>query len=295
MSKIIIFEASSSPHHIHFIHYMQYLYWCTDIILSQNDSHYKYIIVEPENKSNGRYVEAFLENITEKVNNIELISMSRYSHLNLSGIYKKYNSSKRKANFNLNNDIVSDNVLNWFPNNNSYVMRDLFFKPKKTSLKIGLVNRKQNRILLNDKQLCNKIKKKFNVTVDVTFFEDKTFAYQTQFFNEHKIIISPHGAQLCSIPFAQDDSLIIECVHEEWHPYPYFPGLSITSNKHHYMICDDHSVFPKWCSDKYINPVRGRSNNSRLNVTVNIDKVINIIDNYLKNNEKLENYNCNLV
>ena len=84
MSKIIIFEALPYKHYAHFIHYMQYLYWCTDIILSWNDSHYKYIIVEPKNKSNGRYVEAFLQNITEKVNNIELISMSRYSHLNLS-------------------------------------------------------------------------------------------------------------------------------------------------------------------------------------------------------------------
>ena len=61
------------------------------------------------------------------------------------------------------------------------------------------------------------------------------------------------------------------------------------------MICDDHSVFPKWYSDKYMNSARGNSNNSKLNIIVNVEKVINIIDNYLKNNQKLENYNCNLV
>ena len=64
----------------------------------------------------------------------------------------------------------------------------------------------KNRILTNYKQLCNDIKTKFNIEVDITYFEDKSFDYQIKFFNEHKIIISPHGAQLCSTPFSQDNS-----------------------------------------------------------------------------------------
>lgn len=305
--NLIILETLPNPHYSHFVHYMQYLYWCIDLILSWNDPRYRYIIVEPTNKSDSSYVNAFLQKLTEKMKNIQLISKSKYllrvgfnscSQSKSSTVYKKYEykfSAKRKVNFNLNNDIISGKVLNWFPNNNSSRMRDLFVHPRKPSLTIGLVNRRHNRKLLNYKELCDKIKEKFNVSVDIAFFEDKTFTYQTKFFNEHKIIISSHGAQLCSIPFAQDDSLIIECVHEEWHPYDYFPGLSFTSNKYHYMICDDHSVFPKWYSDKYMNSARGNSNNSKLNIIVNVEKVINIIDNYLKNNQKLENYNCNLV
>ena len=296
--NLIIFETKPLTNYHHFVHYMQYLYWCIDIIINCNNSSYKYIIVEPINKSKGRYVKSFLKKILDKVKNIELISMDTYSGIYPSTIYKKYKFvpwPTRKGNFNLNDDIISNNILNWFPNNKSNIMRNLFFKPKETSVRIGLINRKYNRILLNSKELCDKIKEKFGIPVDITLFEDKSFEYQTEFFNDHKIIISPHGAQLCSIPFTQDDSLIIECAHEEWHPYDYFPGLSVTSNKYHYMICDDHTVFPTWWSDKYINPSRGRSNNSRLNITVNVEKVINVIDNYLRNNNKLPNYNCNLV
>lgn len=302
--KSIIFESKREDkgNYSHFVHCMQYLYWCIDIIISYNDPKYKYIIVEPISKSNGRYVKSFLKKILDKVKNIELISMNTYSGINKSIIYKKYYFTpwpSRKGNFNLNDDIISGRILNWFPNNKSKIIRNLLIKRRKTNLKIGIVNRKRtkknNRVILNSKELCDKIEKKFNIPVSVTFFEDKSFEYQIKFFNDHKIIISPHGAQLCSIPFTQDNSLIIECVHEEWHPYEYFTGLSMTSNKYHYMICDDHSVFPRAYSDKYINPARGRSNNSRLNIIVNVEKVINIIDNYLKNNNKLQNYNCKLV
>ena len=296
--NLIIFEAKINRQYHHFVHYMQYLYWCFDTIINYNDPNYKYIIVEPINKSHGRYVKSFLKGILSKLKNIILMNEKEYYNIDPRTIYKKYRFSpftNREENFNLNGNIVRGEIINWFPNNKLKIIRDLLIKSKETSLKIGLVNRKRNRILLNSKELCDKIKEKFGIPVDVTFFEDKSFEYQIEFFNEHKIIISPHGAQLCSIPYTQDDSLIIECAHEEWHPYDYFPGLSIASNNYHYMICDDHSMFPIAYSDKYINPAIGRSNNCRLNITVNIEKIINVIDNYLKNNNKLPNYNCNLV
>ena len=187
--------------------------------------------------------------------------------------------------------------MDWFPNYNSEKIKNLFLNNSNcnNNIKIGLVNRKNNRILTNYKEVCDNIKKSFNIEVDITYFEDKSFDYQIKFFNEHKIIISPHGAQLCSIPFAQEKSLIIECVHEEWHPYDYFPGLSNTSNMYHVMICDDHSFFPTWWSDKYINIKRNRSDNSKLNINVNIEKVINIIKTYLKNNNKFESQDIYLI
>jgi hypothetical protein len=269
---------------------------------------YKYIVVEPSNKCKGRFIKSIKKYLKKKVKNIVFLSRPNFNKIESKITVKKiygYTFPYRKGSFNLNGDIVTGNILNWFPNNNSNLMRDLFFTPKNNGIKIGLVNRQQigrrqsykknNRVILNSKELCNKLEKRFNIPVDVTLFEDKSFEYQIKFFNDHKIIISPHGAQLSSIPFTQDNSLIIECAHEEWHPYEYFPGLSMSSNKHHYMICDDHSVFPTAYSDKYINPAKGRSNNSRLNINVNIEKIINVIDNYLKNNNKLPNYNCNLV
>ena len=290
-NKKIVLKALPFIYFGHFIHYMEFLYWCTDIIL--NNTNYTYIIIEPENKSNSNYVKSYLNVILKVFPNI--ILNNKY---NKNDIYKEYKFKHNNINnddnnkdgyFILNGEKKIGQYFNWFPNNNSEKMRKLFLNNPNNDLRIGLVNRKNNRILKNYNQLCKDIKKKFNIDVDVTYFEDKSFDYQIKFFNDHKIIISPHGAQLCSIPFSQDDSLIIECVHEEWHPYDYFPGLSHTSNKYHVMVCDDHSVFPKWQSEKYNN-----NNNNKLNINVNIQKIINIINIYLKNN-KLEIRNCYLV
>jgi len=59
--KSIILEANPSPHWCHFVHYMQFLYWCSDIIL--NDINFQYIIIEPKNKSNINYIESYCKNI----------------------------------------------------------------------------------------------------------------------------------------------------------------------------------------------------------------------------------------
>lgn len=283
--KIIILTAKYSDHYPHFIHYMQYLYWCTDIIL--NDTNFMYIIIEPNNKSNGRYVKSYCLRMLQQIPNV--IFTNKYEGKNVYKEYK-YLWGKIKSNFILDDKHTLNNYINWFPNNNSEKMRSLYLNNLNNNIKIGIVNRKKNRILINDKELRDNIKKLFNIDVDITYFEDKSFDYQIKFFNEHKIIISPHGAQLCSIPFSQDDSLIIECVHEEWHPYYYFPGLSYTSNKYHVMICDNHAVFPSWHSETYDDKKR----NAKLNITANIEKITNIIKIYLKNN-KLESHNCYLI
>jgi hypothetical protein len=288
--KKIVFKPLPHPLYHHFVHYMEYLYFCSDIML--NDTKLNYIIIEPINKSNSRYVKSFINTLIKKFPN--LVFKKQYNKNDIFKEYKYKHDSKLNGKndiFILNDKKILGNYYNWFPNNNSEKLRNLFLNsPNNNKLKIGLINRKDNRILTNYKQLCDKIKSNFNIDVDITYFEDKSFEYQIKFFNEHKIIISPHGAQLCSIPFSQDNSLIIECVHDEWHPYYYFPGLSYTSNKYHVMICDDHSVFPKWWSEKYNN----KKNNNRLNINVNIQKIINIINIYLKNN-KLDSKNCYLI
>ena len=295
--KTVILETQPSGHWIHFVHYMQFLYWCSDIIL--NDINFQYIVIEPENKSNINYIKSYRDKILKNYSNV--IFTNKYDKNNKNDknvIYKMYllNNPKKIGNFILNGEKKQDKIINWFPNNNSKKIRNLFLNTSNcNNIKIGLVNRKKNRILNNYNELCDNIKKRFNMEVDITYFEDKSFDYQIKFFNEHKIIISPHGAQLCSTPFSQDESLIIECVHEEWHPYNYFPGLSYSSNLYHVMICDDHSVFPTWYSDKYINKKKNRSDNSKLNINVNVEKIINIINKYLKNNNKLESHDIYLI
>lgn len=279
---------------IHFVYYMQFLYWCSDIIL--NDINFQYIIIEPKNKSNINYIKSYCKNILQKNSNV--IFTNKYDKNNENNenvIYKKYSLQTTTSYFILNGEKKQNKIMNWFPNNSEKIKKLFLNTSNCNNIRIGLVNRKNNRRLTNCKQLCDNIKKSFNMEVDITYFEDKSFDYQINFFNEHKIIISPHGAQLCSIPFSQYESLIIECVHDEWHPYNYFPGLSHSSNMYHVMICDDHSVFPIWYSDKYINKKRNRSDNSKLDINVNVEKVINIINKYLKNNNKLESHDIYLI
>ena len=293
--KLIIFKAKFSNHYFHFVHYMQYIFFCIDIILNDelNNTNFKYIIIEPKSKSTSEYCNSACKHILQKCSNV--IFTEEFEECNIYKEYKYMWSTNKKSQFMLNNKIILGTHMTWFPCSNSEKMRNLFLpngivplNSSKKNLKIGLVNRKKTRHLINYEELCTKIESVFNTKVVVTYFEDKSFDYQINFFNKHNIIISPHGAQLCSIPFSQDDSLIIECVHEEWHPYYYFPGLSNTSNKYHAMICDNHSVFPEWQGIKYKN-----TKQKKLNMNVNIQKVIHTIDLYIKN--KLEKHCCYLI
>lgn len=291
----ITLKTKQSAYWPHFVHYMQFLYWCSDIIL--NDINSKYIIIEPKNKCKIDYIKSYCKIISKNFNVIftDIDDKNNVNDKNI--IYKNYSGKRKIGYFILNGEKKKHTIIDWFPNYNSAKIKNLFLNNSNcnNNIKIGLVNRKKNRILTNYKEVCDHIKKSFNIEVDITYFEDKSFDYQIKFFNEHKIIISPHGAQLCSTPFAQEKSLIIECVHEEWHPYNYFPGLSNTSNMYHVMICDDHSFFPTWCSDNYKCIKKNRSNNSKLNINVNIEKVINIIKTYLKNNNKFESHDIHLI
>ena len=94
---------------------------------------------------------------------------------------------------------------------------------------------------------------------------------------------------MCSLPFVRKDSLIIECVSDEWHPYDYFTGLSITTDKYHVMICNEHledfSVYSeKWKIQRKLDKSKHQY---KIDYDVEIPKIINIIKNYIDNNLSL--------
>jgi len=266
----------------HFVHCMEYFYYASDIIINTPNSFV--ILIEPPTNYISPYVTDFIKMMYEKFDNF--IFTKEYKQLNKVKTYifdhDKYKITDKYI-INKNQTFIEKKgeYYNWFPNRQSSLIRDLFIKDKDnhnhSEIKIGLVNRKINRILENSIECCEKIYEKFGINVCVTDFEDKTFEEQINFFYNHDIIISPHGAQLCSIPFLPDNGLVIECVHEEWHPYYFFSGLSFTSRNYHAVICDNHDVFPKWSSPNF------KKGQQKLNIKTNIDKVINVIDMYIKN------------
>ena len=105
--------------------------------------------------------------------------------------------------------------------------------------RVGIINRKNNRRLLNINSIKFEISA-LGLAVEEVLFESEDLDAQINFNNSHDIIVAPHGANLSSTPFIPDYGLVIEICNPEWVPYNYFPGLSISSGKSHYLICHSH-------------------------------------------------------
>ena len=173
-----------------FVHTMEYYYWAFSMILKEPTK--KYICIKPRKncKKGCHYVKAFIGKMQLIFPNVTFDSDSRenkgkcyyFSHLEQlvqDGFLLK---GEKKTHF----------YQKWFPHSNSNTMREYFVNSnKKNKNKIGLVNRleKSGRRLLNETELVKSIEQKFNLNVDVTYFEDKDFNYQINFFNDHQIII----------------------------------------------------------------------------------------------------------
>ena len=83
--KTILLRAVPNPNYSHFVHYMQYLYWCSDIII--NDTNFKYIILEPKNKSNTMYVKSYLKKFLDVFPNVILKKLYDKNNIYLSLIH----------------------------------------------------------------------------------------------------------------------------------------------------------------------------------------------------------------
>lgn len=272
----------------HFVHTMEYFYYASDVILNNKKSFI--IIIEPPTDYKSAFVVDFIKMLYKKIDNF--IFTKKYENKNSKILIFEHDKYKKSDNFLIknNNNFIEKKWIyyDWFPYRKSSLLRDLFLKKNNNKdIKIGLINRRpeSRRFLKNFKDIVENIYKKFKLKVDVTYFEDKKFEEQIKFYNDHNIIISPHGAQLCGIPFLQDNGLIIECCHDEWHPYYYFPGLSYSSSKYHVMLCDKHS--PSFSSGN----IKGA--NRKSNIRTNINQILEIIEIYLRK-RRLDKNNCYL-
>jgi len=257
----------------HFVHTIEYFYNALDFAVEEQNEKIN-IILPKSYKSN--YVNKFLEIANKKIKNINFTKRK----INVKYLNYEFNHDKElfEANFKYQNNINKLMAYKWFRNiNTPNKLRELFIDKKfknNNEIKIGIIDRKKDRNITNLNEIINYLKINFNYDINVTYFNDKDFEYQINFFYDHKIIISCHGAELCSIPFAKNNSLIIECCSNFWHPYYYFPGLSLTSGKTHVMTGFNNNNFPKFYNI---------SKNKDASLYLDKFKIISIIKKYLSN------------
>ena len=187
-------------------------------------------MIQPGVRFQSRYVDGFIESLCRSCTNLRVVSTGRHRcpHTHKTEDENSLLCPGRRSTL-----YMRSMVHNCVPGSKSDTRHNHPRPPRASAPRVGLVNRKNNRILMNACLIQQAIDKELGIPVDSTYFEDKSFLEQARFFREHQIIVSPHGAQLCSIPLAPDNACIIECCHDEWHPTFYFPGLSFFSGKVH--------------------------------------------------------------
>ena len=162
MTQEIVLRTVPSGHYSHFVHYMQYLYWCADIVLdddiSKPDRDMKYIIVEPKNKPSARYTISFKKALLEPCPNVCFVET--HDKPGETYLYSGIEGPLLIGSFKRKDERLPGEYLNWFPNRNSAKLRDLILpRLSNPSLKVGIVNRKKNRTLIGCGELAKTIKK----------------------------------------------------------------------------------------------------------------------------------------
>jgi len=118
----------------------------------------------------------------------------------------------------------------------------------KTQPVIRILNRvkESNRSLSNAQALQAALEEMTQSTVDVVYFENKTFLEQVSFMMETDILISPHGAQLTSINFMPACGAVVEAFPQGfWFPH-FFGPLAASAGLTHGYIYTGKNHHKEW-------------------------------------------------
>lgn len=122
-------------------------------------------------------------------------------------------------------------------------LRDIFVPNNRTdfietktneTLKIGLLNRRGGRKLLNSDGMLAALQKAFpHHQVTLKYFDDVSFEEQVHYFSHIDVLISPHGSQLVGIMFMHPCSAILELFPHHYYTPNYFSSLAKLSGLLH--------------------------------------------------------------
>lgn len=106
--------------------------------------------------------------------------------------------------------------------------------------RIAILNRDQRyskRSFLNANELAREITSRgLSTHVPIVYFENATFQEQIQFFHQFDIVLSPHGAQLTSMPFMPSCGGVLEFFPRGYFMPFYFGSLARASGLHYMAL-----------------------------------------------------------
>jgi hypothetical protein len=145
-------------------------------------------------------------------------------------------------------------------------------RPEKLAPVIGILDRRENRKLINVQELAGRLNDELGVpTTPVTYFEDKSFLEQLKFMSHVDILLSSHGAQLVSIPFMPRCGGIMEFFQRGYFLSYYFGSLAAMSNLTYSYL------YTGWNTTLERRQARGEFRRQRArerNICLNVDAVL---------------------
>ena len=259
----------------HFVHAMEYFYKATSMVLEG----------ETDSLILGGHPHHYVKDFVESISTMPKINIGAST-----GELEVLENTKEVATSpEWDPDTFDNSIRNWFlsPESAREIRRHIISvekKPRK-SPSIGIINRSEanKRRLVNSEELKSGIKRVFNIEVEETTFDNLSFSEQVYFCDSHDIIISPHGAQICSIPFMPDYGLLVEICHRDYYRPSYFRELALRSGKSYMIICDTHEeeLLNKWRYEPESEQFNARCSGRANNVSINMNKLIPAIERFL--------------
>jgi hypothetical protein len=259
----------------HFIHSMEHLYWSWSVYYNKENN--DIIYARPRSK----YVISFT-NAIRNHENIHLTNddCNERAHIISQDTLSEHELSTRDEDLFIRNSPL----LGWFKTvESARSLRNYLIplSPIRKRMRIGIIHRTKtdNRYLVNSILIKKYVQIYFRTKVTEIYFNNLTFEQQILFCNQHDVIISSHGAQLGSIPFMSDYSLVIELCNKEYYLPNYFGSLALNSGKSYALVCKTHdpkytNIWKKQVHQKLKNRFRNTGRSQPILITLDIIKKI---------------------
>jgi FkbM family methyltransferase len=101
---------------------------------------------------------------------------------------------------------------------------------EKPAVRIGVLDRKKTRHLLNHAELVAALGNLTSLPVSYATFEGVSFEKQVGFYSSVDVLVTPHGAQLSGVPFMPTCGCVLELLPKSYHIHNFFGSLTTSAN-----------------------------------------------------------------